>query len=583
MYVRTICVPSSNGSTNEYLRVVEAYREDGKVKQRTIADLGRKDLLLAVLPQLERILKGIPKLDGEPDDAIAVLDACTWGPVLAVRTLFEELGLWNILDPFNDDDRDKVPFADRAFVLIANRLVRPASEHGLARWLETDFVCDREGRRFMPQWKTQNRVRVDFQQLHAWYRTLDRLEKAKNAIEVSLYQRLRDLFSIKPDLIFYDITSTYFEGAGPEDFACHGHSRDQKRRNVQVVVGVVMVAGWPITHHVWQGNRRDCTTVLEVLRDLQERFDFQRVVFVGDRGMVSENNLKEMSDAGQGYLLGVRRRQNPELSGWLEKLKPHKWIDCPVGITAAEQETPPWTRVQEVASGQEGKRVFVIDSEERRAYEERMRMRSMEKVRLRLEKLQKRVADGRLKKPEAIGAAAARALSRHHGDRYYRWQLTKGVFTFEEHPMRLGREKQLEGKYVLMTSEKAFTARDAVQQYKELMELERGFRSLKDILALRPIYHQRQSRVKAHIFVAALALLVQRLLERRLQQAKVNLSAAEALQALETIRVVKFHLAGQPSRQGVSTGSPRARQVLKAMDLSQLRPPTPAGPKTEVS
>src|SRR5712691_2424682 len=231
MYVRTIRVPSSNGTTNEYLRVVEAFRENGKVKQRTIADLGRKDLLRAVLPQLERILKGIPQLDGEPEDDIVVLEAATWGPVLAVRTLGEELGLWNILDQFNDEDRDKVPFADRALVLIANRLVRPSSEHGLARWLETDFVCDREGRRFVPRWRTYHRVRVDFQQLHAWYRTLDRLVRAKNTIEVALYQRLRDLFSIKPDLIFYDITSTYFEGAGPEELARHGHSRDQKRRN----------------------------------------------------------------------------------------------------------------------------------------------------------------------------------------------------------------------------------------------------------------------------------------------------------------------------------------------------------------
>ena len=91
MYVRTIRVPSSNGSTNEYVRVVEAYRENGKVKQRTIADLGRKDLLRAVLPQLERVLKGIPKLDDEPDDDVDILDAATWGPVLAVRALFDEL------------------------------------------------------------------------------------------------------------------------------------------------------------------------------------------------------------------------------------------------------------------------------------------------------------------------------------------------------------------------------------------------------------------------------------------------------------------------------------------------------------
>jgi len=583
MYVRTVRVPSSNGSTNEYLRVVEAFRDHGKVKQRTIADLGRKDVLLAVLPQLERILKGLPKLDGEPQDDLVVLDASTWGPVLAVRALFAELGLWQILDEFNDQDRDKVPFADRVFVLVANRLICPASEHGLARWLETDFVCDRLGRRFLPQWKAWKRVRVDFQQLHAWYRTLDRLQRAKNAIEVKLYQQLRDLFSIKPDLIFYDITSTYFEGIGPEDLAKHGHSRDQKRRNVQVIVGVVMVAGWPITHHVWAGNRRDCTTVLEVLRDLKERFDFQRVVFVGDRGMVSEANLQEVIDAGQGYLLGVRRRRNPALSGWLEKLRARQWIDCPVGITASEQATPPRTRVQEVPSGEEGKRVFVIDSEERQAYERRLRERSMEQVRWRLEKLRKRVAQGQLKKPEAIGAAAARALSRHHGDRYYRWQLTRGVFTFKEHPLRLRREKQLEGKYVLMTSEKNFTAKDAVQQYKELMELERGFRSLKDVLQMRPIYHRVEPRVKAHIFVAALALLLQRLLERRLSQAEVNMSAAEAMKALETIRVVQFHLEGQPRRQGVSTGSPRARKVLQALDLAQLRPPTPPGPETEVS
>jgi transposase len=394
---------------------------------------------------------------------------------------------------------------------------------------------------------------------------------------------LRDLFALKPDLIFYDITSTYFEGTGPEEFAKHGYSRDQRRRNVQVIVGVVMVAGWPITHHVWAGNRRDASTVLEVLRDLKQRFHFQRVVFVGDRGMVSEENVTDILDAGQGYLLGVRRRQNPELSGWLEKLKASKWIDCPVGITATEQDPPPRTRVQEVASGEKGKRVFVIDSDERREYEQRLRRRAMEQTRQRLEKLQQRVATGKLKRPEAIGAAAARALSRHHGDRYYRWELSEGVFTFVEHPVRLRREEQLEGKYVLMTSEKNITATQAVAQYKELMELERGFRSLKDVLAMRPIYHRVESRVRAHIFVAALALLGQRWLEQRLRQAKVPLSATEAMQALETIRLVKFHLEDQPVRQGVSVGSPRARKVLKALGVSQLRPPTPPGPETEVS
>jgi transposase len=583
MYGRTIKVPSSNGTVNEYVRVVEAYRDRGKVKQRTIAELGRKDLLCAVLPQLERILKGTPKLDDEPEDDVDILQADTWGPVLLVRALFDELGLWRLLDAEAPKARGPVSFTDRVFVLVANRLVRPHSEHGLARWLETDFVCDRQGRRFVPQWKPWKRVRVDFRQLHAWYRTLDGLERAKNNIEVALYHRLRDLFSIQPDLVLYDLTSTYFEGAGPKDLARHGYSRDHRPRNVQVIVGVVMVAGWPITHHVWEGNRKDSATVLEVLHDLQKRFAFQRVVFVGDRGMVSEDNLAQIIDQGQGYLVGVRRRQNPELSGWLEQLQENGWISCPVGVTASEKRRSPRTRVQEVPSGNPEQRVFVIDSEERRAYEQGLRETAMTKTRQRLEQLQQRVAKGQLKKPAAIGAAAARALSRHHGDRYYRWELKEGAFLFEEHPVRLQREKELEGKYVLISNEKDLTPREAVQQYKELMEVERGFRSIKDVLALRPIYHRVAPRVKAHIFVAALALLLERLLERRLAEAQVKLSAAEALEAMQTIRVVTFRLKGQPPRRGVSMGSPRARQVVKALGIKQLRPPTPVGPETEVS
>ena len=127
-------------------------------------------------------------------------------------------------------------------MLIANRLIRPASEHGLAGWLETDFVCDRQGRRFLPNWHRHNRVRVHFSQLEAWYRTLDQLLAAKEQIELALYHRLRDLFSFKRDLMLYDITSTYFESAGPANFAKHGYIRDGKPHNVQVIVGVVMVA-----------------------------------------------------------------------------------------------------------------------------------------------------------------------------------------------------------------------------------------------------------------------------------------------------------------------------------------------------
>jgi transposase len=575
MYPRTVKVRSSSGAVHEYIRVVEAYREEGRVKQRVIADLGRKDLLVEVLPKLRRLLAGDAEADSSDPAALHVGEAPTWGPVLAVRALFDQLGLGDILDQHLGRARG-VPFADRAFVLVANRLIAPASEHGLAGWLETDFVCDRKGRRFLPHWHQRRRVRVHPRQLDAWYRTLDQLLAAKDRIEVALYHRLRDLFSLKPDLVLYDITSTYFEGAGPHDFAKHGYSRDGQPHNAQVIVGVVMVAGWPIAHHVWAGNRIDHSTVQEVIRDLRQRFAFGRLVFVGDRGMVTDANLEAITRDHHGFLVGVKRRRNPRIDGWLEAIDDTRWVSCPGGINTRERKTdPPRTRAQEVLSGDPGLRVIVIDSDERRGYEQAKREQAMERARRRLEELKERVASGELKRPEKIGAAVERVMQKYHAYRYFDWKLTGGVLEFSESAERLGREKKLEGKYVVMTGEKDLSIRDAVALYKELTEVESGFRQLKDVLGMRPIYHRIEPRVKAHIFVAALALLVQRLLDRRLQEAGVDLSPARAMQALATVRLVTFHLEGQPERRGLTGGCPDARLVLKALKLADQRPPVP--------
>jgi transposase len=581
MYPRTVKVRSSSGSIHEYIRIVEAYREDGKVKQRVVADLGRKDLLTEILPKLRRLLTG--ETDDEPGDpaALHVGEAATWGPVLVARALFDQLGLWAILDRHLGKAKG-VPFADRAFALVANRLIAPASEHGLAGWLETDFVCDRTGRRFLPHWHRRGRVRVHPRQLDAWYRTLDQLLKAKGPIEVALYHRLRDLFSFKPDLVLYDITSTYFEGAGPDDFARHGYSRDGKPHNVQVIVGVVMVAGWPIAHHVWAGNRIDHSTVQEVINDLRRRFAFGRLVFVGDRGMVTEANIEAITRDEQGFLVGVKRRRNPRIDGWLAAVDETKWVTCPGGINTRERKTdPPRTRAQEVLSGDPAVRVIVIDSDERRTYERARREQAMERARQRLEKLKGRVASGELKRSEKIGAAVERVMQRYHGYRYFDWKLTAGGLEFSESAERLSREQRIEGKYAVMTGEKDLSILDAVALYKELTEVESGFRQLKDVLGMRPIYHRIELRVKAHIFVAALALLVQRLLGRRLQEAGLDLSPVRAMQALATVRLVTFHLEGQPGRRGLTGGCPDARLVLKALKLADQRPPVPpAGEET---
>jgi len=582
MFLRIVKAQGSGGTVHEYVRLVEAYRENGKNKQRVVYNLGRKDVLSAHLDSLVELLTGRRSERvqlGEVD--VEAIGAWDWGPVLVARVLWRELGLEDLLDHDRGRGaRDGERLAERALVLVANRLCAPTSEHGLARWLETDFVCDRLGRRWTPEWRDDEerkasrrpRVRVEFRQLAQWYRTLDQLWARKEEIEKALFLQLRTLFSLKVDLVFYDLTSTYFEGHGPP-MSAHGHSRDGKPRNRQVLVGVVMVDGWPIAHHVFRGNLRDSRTVPDVLKDLKQRFGLRRVVFVGDRGMVTTDNLELLQTQEQGYIVGLQRRRRADVIRYIERAT-GEWIECPVGITAREKVEPPKTKVQEVPSDQPGVRVFVVQSDERLAYESAEREKAMARVHAQLESLEQRVTKGRLKAPEKIGAAAARVLARHHGHRYYDWEYKEGAFRFFEHPVNLTREKAYEGKYLIQTTEKALGPVEVVQLYKELSEVERTFENLKDVIELRPIFHRKDERVQAHIFVAALAFLLHRALEKKLKAAAIDLSATEALQVLRTVRVVEFEIDGQRKRS-VTRGSARAARILSALGITDLIPPEP--------
>src|ERR1700758_1642030 len=258
MFLRVVRAAGGQGVKHEYVRVVEAFRHQGKTRHRTVLNLGRRDLLAAHLDleKLMRLLHGearvaAPTSDVRADD-VRALAAWDWGPMLVARQMWDELGLETTLDRLSRPARrDSSTLSDRALVLVANRLTSPGSEHGLARWLETDFVCDRDGRRWLAQWRDEAtrkasrtpRVQVEWRQLQQWYRTLDQLLERKDAIERDLYLRLRDLFSLRADIVFYDLTSTYFEGKGPPEIGAHGHSRDDKPRNPQVLVGLVLVDG----------------------------------------------------------------------------------------------------------------------------------------------------------------------------------------------------------------------------------------------------------------------------------------------------------------------------------------------------
>ena len=567
MFPRVTTVKTSKGNY-QYLQILESYHHEGHCKHRVVANLGRVDLLGNKLDRLVHSLGKYCKNRLVAPDQIECKQALIWGPVLLARHLWEQLNLSQLLHEHCQTPRQKFDVAETGFVLIANRLCEPSSEHGLARWLEHTFVCDRAGNRWQPDWlpadriTKQQRVKVEHRQLNRWYRTLDALLAAKAKIEQALYLRVRDLFSVKVDMVFYDLTSTYFCRKSPKGkLRRHGQSKDKKPRQVQVVLGVVMANGFPIAHHVFPGNTAEKTTLQKVLTDLERRFGLRHIIVVSDRGLVSPENLEFLSRGQCSFLLGIPGRRCDEAAEVFKALDDNKW-----------QRVDDSNRVQQTRLAGRSCRYFVIDSQERKAYEESMRQRSMERAKEQLQKVAAAVKSGHLKDPAKIGARASRALSKNHGYRYYSWQATgRGQFNFSEDAKKLDAEMLHEGKYILKTDDKQLTTVEAVACYKELNTVEQGFRDLKDVIDMRPIHHKTDERIEAHIFVASLALFLKRTLEYQLSSSLPELSATDALAAVQSVGLAELDLNGQTKRL-VSGGGRDARRILAALGIKELNP-----------
>ena len=570
MFPRITTVKRAN-KTYQYLQIVEAYRDNGRTTQRVVANLGRLDQSRR-LAGLDDLLASLGKFATRPfvrDDQIGCLEALPFGPVLLARHLWDQLQLGEIIGKLCRSRRYRFDVAETAFVLVANRLCEPRSEHGLARWLEHTFVCDSRGRRWKPDWlpaeriTKKQRVKVKHEQLNRWYRTLDALLSAKEAIEEALYLQVRDLFSVKVNLVFYDLTSTYFCRRSPVGkLRRHGHSKDGKPREVQVVLGVVMANGFPIAHHVFAGNQAEKTTLRDVLTDVDERFGLGHVLVVADRGLISPDNLAYLSGSKFRYLLGVPGRRCQEARDVLDALDETKW-----------ERVDAENLVQEIRLAGRTDRYFVIDSLQRKTYEQALRERSMERAREALEKVAAAVKAGRLKDPAKIGARAARASAKHHSHRYYSYEVPgAGAFRYWEDPEKVQAEMLHEGKYILKTDDPELGAVEAVGGFKELDTVESGFRDLKDVIEMRPVYHKTDARIEAHILVATLGLFLKRSLEHQLASVLAELSGTEAIAAMRSIGLAELDLNGETTRL-VSGGGRDARRVLKALGITDLNPP----------
>jgi len=560
MFVRTV-IRRQGAKTYEYLYLVEGHRVGGRVQQRVVSSIGRADLLAPHLDKLLALLRPYTDTRVVHGSEISAEHGLTYGPILVARRLWDQLGIGAIIGR-HCPARAKLDIAEAAFVLTAHRFLHPGSEHALAWWLEESWVADRTGQRLLPEWEARGRVRVAHRQLHQWYQTLDHVIAAKEAIETDLYLHLRDLFGLQVELVFYDLTSTYFEGVGPTRVARFGHSRDGRRRNRQVLVGVVMASGWPIASYVFAGHRSDRQTVKAVLANVRRRFALQRIVWVCDRGMISEAALQALVDGEDRYLVGVQRRRNPTAQAVLDAARKPGGQPLPGGGRAIEVQLP-----------NDPVRYVVVRSPERLGFERALRRQDMARCRDALRKLQRAVVHGRLKTPEKIGARAGTVLRAHHGYRYFTWRLSSdGQFLFTINRAKLRAERRVEGTYILQTNDHSLDTGQTVTAYKELLMVERAFRELKGLMEMRPIYHQTQTRVRAHLFVAHLALLLGCALHKALTRAGLTLALDTALEALRPIRLVELDLAGQHLRL-VTRPGPHGQAVLRAVGIQHLTPP----------
>jgi len=541
MYPRIVTVKRGK-KVYRYLRIVESVREDGRVRQRTVVDLGSlaqhsEDEWAVVAARLQRLLGTQVYLASE----IEGREVHSYGEVLVAKALWEQLELTPKLARLLPSQSVGYDFPVAILVQVLNRLMAPRSRLALMQWLEGVYL---------PELDEQS------VQLHQLYRSLGVLARGKQRLEEALFVQLRDLLSLEVDVVLYDVTSTYFEGhRGPEQ-AAHGYSRDKRPDCRQVLLGLVTTRdGLPIGHHVFAGNRVDSTTVQEVVASLRERFQIGRLIFVGDRGMVSRANVEAISGSGYEYIMGVRKRGGTEAAELLAvPLEQYSVVGEGVSI-------------YEGRGRDEAARYVVCHSAERVVEEEQILAGKLRRGHERLAAVARRRG---LSRDELI-AAAAQALTQVKARKYFRFQVDEaGRLQYAEDDEAVAVERQRIGKYVLKTNAAELSPQECLHAYKLLQEVEAAFRTMKDVLQLRPIYLWNQEHVEGHIAVCVLAYLLRKLLQLRLRQAGVTQSVTKAWDAVAKVRLVTLSLPDQTLRI-ITRPNPLARKVFRAVGIGDVR------------
>lgn len=538
MYLRHSNV-KKNGKTHTYWRLVKSERVGGKVRQVTVAQLGELDAegrakakALAEHFLGPRSRQGDLFEDTEKREPLKVLidkvrveRGRSFGGVWLAWQLWKALGLDAFCETVFDEGREKVPWPEVAAILVLGRLCEPSSELHIAEdWYRRTALEDILG------------VSPDLVHHMRLYRGLDRLLPHKADLEEHLRHRYGELFALDFDLLLYDVTSTYFEGeAARNPMAQRGHSRDHRKDCKQVCIGLVVTRdGFPLGYEVFDGNRTDVTTVEEIVETMEERHGKAKRVWVMDRGMTSEANLEWLRDGGRKYLVGTPRA---ELKKWERELVDERgWDKVRDGLEV------------KICDGPDGDEVFLLcRSEDRKRKEEAMHERFDARIVEGLEKLKRRLQ--RAKQPAdrtQVDRQIGRLLERN------RRAAAKYRISVTDDPERASGMRlawtvnrawsdwaeRTEGTYILRSNVADWSSEELWQTYIQLHHAEAAFRIHKTDLKIRPVWHQREDRVLAHILVCFLAFAMWKTLEGWQRRAGLGSSPRTILEELSRIQTV---------------------------------------------
>ena len=488
---RTLCyLGELNGSAQaRWLKTIEVFNEQGEAEQ------------LKLFPS------HIEPPEDDPQVARVLLNKVRLERTRQFGACYLGLELWKRLelDHFFEEAIDKapadVPWSRIAALLTINRLCAPGSELAVEqRWYPSTALDDLLG---IEEGKI-NDTRP--------YRCLDQILPHKTKLERHLKERYGSLFGAEFDVLLYDLTSTYVEGAAEDNpMMRRGYSRDHRPDCEQMVIALIVNSeGFPFSYETFDGNRADVSTVETILRMVERKYGKARRIWIFDRGIVSEENLAAIRKRGGQYLVGTPRRQMKRFEAELVK---EDWT-----------RVRPEVEVKKVAIPQGEETYILCRTAGRREKEKAIRERFCSRMEEALKRLEKTMATGRLKNRNLMERRLGKIQARHPSvnDLYEISLRETGEGVRLSWHMREDRRRwheSREGAYLLRTNLQAETPEELWSKYMQLTEAEASFRALKSELSIRPLFHQKERRVKAHVMVAflgyALWVTLKHLLQRR--------------------------------------------------------------------